>query len=573
MRLVLAAKEIYTQQKSMSCSGEILGWWPLRHPDSVPAIGSTLWIRNNLQSISSSTNPGMFDWKRYAARQQWYHQIYLAEGSFIRSLDPPRKSIQQYTHLAQTILRHQLKKYLEPSTVGLGEALLLGYRYDVDASTLQAYSDTGVVHLIAVSGMHLGLVYIVLLYLYSWIPMRYRKPKFESITVVVGIWMFALLTGAGASVLRAAVMLSFLQLGRLLKRPAHAFNQLWLSAWILLLWDPNLLWDVGFQLSYAAVAGILWIYPWVRRPMLDWPTHGRYLGELIAVSIAAQVFTTPLSLMHFHQFPNYFLIANLLTVSLASAILIALIILAATCLVPFAATVWGKLVSVGLALLQQIVGWISEWPGAVTKPLAADGLFALLLSICLGLVVVMLQKKRWKLVYITSLTGFITIGYYQYLVHQQRLESALLVYDTKRSTCIDIIHRNKSWTWYSDSSSLRSNNSMVEASHTHFLITEKIDHILPSGYHQWMIGKTRICRVDVTLSLSQWQAMPSPHILLIGGKANQYFIACAERFKNTYIILESSLPVWKQKQWSEAAHQLTLRCWPVSLRGALMLPL
>lgn len=573
MRIVFDVNACYINAQSKPCSGEILGWWPLHLDEALPKIGDIMWIKNNLQPIQSSTNPGAFDWKTYAARQQWHHQLYLAPGTFIRSGHTTSFRLAELTYQTQTTIRYQLSRYLEPATLGLGEALLLGYRHDVDAATLQAYSDTGVVHLIAVSGMHLGLVYIVLLYLFSWIPTRYRQPKIESVAIVMGIWIFALLTGAGASVLRAAVMLSFLQLGRLLKRPAHACNQLWLSAWILLIWNPNLLWDVGFQLSYAAVGGILWIYPWMRRPMLDWPTHWRYIGELLAVSIAAQVFTTPLSLMHFHQFPNYFLLANLLTVSLASAILIALIILTGTSLIPGIAAAWGKLVSVGLALMQQLVGWISEWPGAVTKPIASDGVFALLFSIGMGLLLVMLQEKRWRLMYASGIIGLMLFVYYQHLVQQQRLDQVLIVYDTKRSTCIDIIQREHAWTWHSDSSSLRANRQTVEAAHTQFLITQPRERLLPTGYQSWKLGNTRIARVDVTLSLSQWQSMEPPDILLIGGKANQHFITCCHRFRNTYIILEPTVPLWKQKQWTEEAQQLTLRCWPVSLRGALMLPL
>ena len=573
MRLVLAVLEANFGNYQQPCSGEILGWWPLSHPDSFPAIGSTLWIQNKLQSIASSGNPGGFNWKDYAARQQWYHQMYLSPETYILQSTNRAPTIAGYTHAAQTALRHLLHKYLAPQTVGLGEALLLGYRHDVDASTLQAYSDTGVIHLIAVSGMHLGLVYLVLLYLFSWIPAKHRKPTIESVLVVVGIWLFALLTGAGASVLRAAVMLSFLQLGRMLKRPAHAFNQLWLSAWILLVWNPTLLWDVGFQLSYAAVAGILWVYPWMRRPMLDWPTYGRYLGELVAVSISAQVFTTPLSLMHFHQFPNYFLIANLLTVSLASVILIALIILTAAATIPFVAEAWGKLVSVGLALLQQIVGWISQWPGAVAKPIAADGLFALLLSCCLGCTILMLQEKRWKWIYVCSLLGLCTYWYQLTLQKQQTLQSTLLVYDTKRSTCIDVIQGEYAWTWHSDSASIPSNQGITEAAHTEFLVRKSRSMILPAGFQQIQVGKTRMARVDVTLSLSQWEAIEPPDILFVGGKANQLFIQLASRFQQTRIILEPTVPIWKQKQWTEAAQQVTLRCWPVSLRGALMLPL
>jgi hypothetical protein len=163
--------------------------------------------------------------------------------------------------------------------------------------------------------------------------------------------------------------------------------------------------------------------------------------------------------------------------------------------------------------------------------------------------------------------------YYQHLVKQQRLDQVLIVYDTKRSTCIDIIQREHAWTWHSDSSSLRANRQTVEAAHTQFLITQPRERLLPTGYQSWKLGNTRIARVDVTLSLSQWQSMEPPDILLIGGKANQHFITCCHRFRNTYIILEPTVPLWKQKQWTEEAQQLTLRCWPVSLRGALMLPL
>ena len=196
----------------------------------------------------------------------------------------------------------------------MGAALLTGYREALDEEISLAYAATGTAHIIAISGLHLGLIQKALMLLFAPL-LRFKSGLIlRGLTVIVLLWVFALLTGAGASVLRAAIMFTLLTVGEMMEERISSLNLLAIAAFMLLSWDTDLLWDVGFQLSFAAVFSIIFLY----KPIYGWiPVKsfaGKFVWSITAVTLAAQVFTLPLVLYYFNQFPVYFLLANLVAV-------------------------------------------------------------------------------------------------------------------------------------------------------------------------------------------------------------------------------------------------------------------
>jgi competence protein ComEC len=252
-----------------------------------------------------------------------------------------------------------LKQYIHGDKErGLAQALLIGYKNDLDQSLVQAYTNTGVVHIIAISGLHLGLIYWLLSLLTK--PLK-RKKQFKWIApvfIIAGLWLFALLAGAQASILRSAVMFTCIVLGQALGRTNNSiYNTLAVSALLLLCINPFWLWDVGFQLSYAAVLSIVVFM----RPIYNWLYFKNkaidFLWKLNAVTLAAQILTVPLSIYHFHQFPNYFLITNFIAVPLSSLILLGEIFLCTVAFIPALANITGKVLTWLISIMN---GWIEK---------------------------------------------------------------------------------------------------------------------------------------------------------------------------------------------------------------------
>src|SRR6187399_1267692 len=271
--------------------------------------GSQLIITKPLQEIKNSGNPGSFNYKRYSLFQGITHQVYLKENEFEILPTTNKNFFRQFINTSRanvlSILRKNIKGEKE---LGLAEALLIGYKDDLDKTLVQSYSNTGVVHVIAISGLHLGLIYWLLTWFFKPLQKRKTFKWIRPVLILTGLWLFSLLAGAQPSVLRSSFMFTCIVLGDSFARKSSIYNTLALSALLLLCINPYWIWDVGFQLSYAAVLSIVIfmqpIYHWfyIKNKTLD------FIWKLNAVTIAAQILTVPIGIYHFHQFPLNFLL-------------------------------------------------------------------------------------------------------------------------------------------------------------------------------------------------------------------------------------------------------------------------
>lgn len=312
--------------------GKTLVYAPPGSIFSNPSPGETFFAPTRLQAIRGPLNPGEPDFRRIYARDGIYTSTVLRAGRFTVVGSRTGWSLNNSLHRHRNFMLQTLRRHIrDSSAAGLAEAILVGYRNDLSPELGQAYARTGVMHVIAISGLHLGLIFSILLSIFRIIPGNGRKPWLPLLIAVPAIWWFSLLTGASASVIRSAVMSSLPVLGAIIQRRTWTINVCCGSILLLLAWNPAWLWDAGFQLSYGAVWGIL-LY---QRPLLkQLPMRhpaAAYTWELVAVTLAAQVFTTPLVVYYFHQFPLLFLFANMLAVPLSSIILLGTMLI---CLLP-----------------------------------------------------------------------------------------------------------------------------------------------------------------------------------------------------------------------------------------------
>ncbi len=286
------------------------------------SYGTRLLIKNTSQEIKGPQNPFEFNYKRYLAFNQIYQQAFLLKNNFIVIDQLGGNPLWKIAYEAQAFFNKTLLTYVKSnSEIAISKALLYGYDDDIDPDLVKAYSNTGTLHVLAVSGMHVGLIF----WLINLVLKYFDKKKYQRIVKAIIslsiIWSYSLLCGLSPSILRASVMFSFVALGNMVKNKPNIYNTLAASAFSLLLFDSNMLASVGFQLSFLAVFGIVSMQKYFKQ----WFTFKYWISNeiwnIISVSIAAQLATFPLGLLYFHQLPVYFLASNLLIIPLTTGII------------------------------------------------------------------------------------------------------------------------------------------------------------------------------------------------------------------------------------------------------------
>lgn len=414
--------------------------------DSIAAkinIGDHLYFEKTLQEIKSAGNPGSFDYRRYSILQQCYFQVYLPQNSYSIH-EGVQQKWKQFLQESRNWLVRIIKKYIPSKReAGLAEALLIAYKDDLDKTLVQSYANTGVVHIIAISGLHLGLVYWLLATLLNPIG-RYTKMKWiKPLGVIAGLWLFSLLAGASPSVLRSAVMFSFLVAGELFGKRTNAINNLAASAFLLLCFNPFWLWDAGFQLSYAAVLSLLvFMKPvyqlfTIKNKWLD------LLWKMNAVTLSAQILTIPICIFYFHQFPNAFLLTNLIAVPLSSLILFLELALCAVASLDKIASLLGQVLEWLLYSMNYFIEYVSHLPFAVWEHLYLSLSQTILLYILVSSVSAWLftKSKTYFIASIVMLSAFFSSR----MIHitETSRQKKLVVYNIAKKQAADIFIGNK----------------------------------------------------------------------------------------------------------------------------------
>ena len=324
-------------------------------------------------------NPGDFDYRTYLKRKQILHILNVGNGKLI-PIEASGTSIVSMAENLRDACLVLLRKYItDPVSAGVAEALLLGYKDDLNPEIAQTFTNTGTLHILAVSGLHAGMVFLILNFISGFVRRLPRGKYIQTLLILSGLWFYACMTGLSSSVIRACVMFSIISAGKLFDRKQNILNTLFGSAFLMLLADPDYLFDPGFQLSYTAVAGIVLFFPAISGLYAGAPKILRFILDTSSVTIAAQILTFPLSLFYFGQFPTYFLISNLVVVPVFSLLLIMLVVLIPLAVLPSAALLLGTVIHLLIRFSSDFLKWTDSWPHALLNGLFLSLLGAVLL--------------------------------------------------------------------------------------------------------------------------------------------------------------------------------------------------
>ena len=340
--------------------------------------GDVIIIHKPIELIK---NTGDFDYVQYEAFRQTFHTVYLKNKDWLLLKEKNINWLDGFVMKTKANILSVIHNNIsnDEDEQGIAEALLIGYNNDIDKELKQAYANTGVVYLIAVSGMSLGLLYVWITFVLSKIPFIKRSSLTKLFITLFLLWLFTLLTGESASVLRSAIVFSCIAVGKAVNKKASIYNSIAASAFILLCYDPYLLWAVGFQISYLAVISIL-IF---RKPVYDLIyIKNKWLDkiwQMTSVTLAVQILTFPICIYHFHQFPVLFLITNLIAIPLATIILFAELFLIVFYWVPFLSVAMGKCICWLIGLMNKFILWIDGFSFAVVNNLSPSLFYILVL--------------------------------------------------------------------------------------------------------------------------------------------------------------------------------------------------
>jgi len=394
--------------------------------------GDELLINSSLSVLEGPKNPLEFNYKRFLGFSQVYFQQYVPLDNYTILKEENGNPFTAASIRTSTYLSNLLGRYInDPQSLAIAKALTIGVKDELDDDIKTAYASAGAMHVLAVSGLHVGIIFLIISTLFK--PWKHRqKGRFVfAVVSIIGLWTYAFITGLSPSVLRAATMFSFIIVGQTFKRHTNIYNTLAASAFVLLLFNPFLLFSVGFQLSYLAVFGIVFFQPKiyqllaVRNSLLD------KIWAITAVSIAAQLATAPLGILYFHQFPTYFFISNLVVIPAAFLILNGSILLLAFSWWEWLAKLIGSIIDLLIWAVNQLIFMFERFPASTIEGIymtTFETWMIYLILVFFALFIVAQKLTYWKY-------AFITIFLCSFLITNRHLkrasENRFTVYDTK----------------------------------------------------------------------------------------------------------------------------------------------
>ncbi|MEI8274270.1 MAG: ComEC/Rec2 family competence protein, partial [Paludibacter sp.] len=367
--------------KSYMCKADVLqfynsGWKPAHgqailyfkkdKAASQLLFGDRLMVETEFASPEKPLNPDAFDYDTYLKRQGIGATSYISSGSWQITGHSNAFSIRREADKWRNYLLDIYRKFnIQGDEFAVLAALTLGYTDDLQPDLRASYSATGAMHILSVSGMHVGVIYVVIAFLLSFLDKSQKKKILKSIIIILFLWAYAFVSGMSAAVIRAALMFSFVAFAYCLERKSQIYNTIFMSALLMLVYNPNFLYDVGFQLSYSAVLSIIFFQPIIDK--LYKPTNkiSRFTWEMFSVSIAAQLGTTPFTLYYFQQFPNYFLLTNFIAIPLSSLVIYLAIGLLIVSWIPYLSAVMGFVLKWSVWLLNYVIVTIQNLPHSV----------------------------------------------------------------------------------------------------------------------------------------------------------------------------------------------------------------
>jgi len=413
--------------------------------------GDCMIVKTIFTEVKPPQNPGEFNYKRFLSFHNIYHQSYIPSENWKPvGINSGNKILNASYNLREYLLNIYRENNITGDEYAVGSALVLGYTDKLDQDLISAYASSGALHVLSVSGLHVGIIYIIFNYLFLFLD-KIKHGKFiKCISLLFIIWFYATLTGLSPSVLRSAAMFTFIIVAKTWKYNTNIFNTLAVSCFVLLLYNPYLIMEVGFQLSYLAVFGIVSIQPWIYEKWQPRTWLMNQIWGIISVSIAAQVATFPLGLLYFHQFPNYFLFSNLIVIPVSTIILGYGILLFALGKISAIGGICAKGFSGIVWFLNESVRIVDKTPGALMQGISVNIFETWIIYALTIFILLYIYKKHVRYVFLSLTTLLLLLLLQTAESHFIKKQKAIIIYNIPKISAFDFIRGNTT-TFLADS--------------------------------------------------------------------------------------------------------------------------
>lgn len=528
-------------------------------------VDDVLFVSTSLKDINRPLNPYQFNYSAYLKKQYVYHQISTDYQSIFKISSDPN-TISGLANKIHTKISNSLEAYhFKPDELAIINALLLGQRHDISSEVYDNYASAGAIHILAVSGLHVGIIFLILNFCLKPIE-RLKNGKYIKITIVVLLlWCFAVIAGLRPSVTRAVTMFTVIAIAMNLKRPSNIYNTLAISMFFLLLFKPLLLFDVGFQMSYIAVLAIVSIQPLIIKVWTPKYKLVNYFWNIFTVTIAAQIGVLPISLYYFHQFPGLFFVSNLVILPFLGLILglgFVVIILASLKILPqFVADIYGGLIS----LMNLFIEWVSQQESFLFKDIS----FGIGFVITTYIIIISVTKYFKKPNYLRLSFVLISVIVLQSVFILNKLDTKnteLVIFHKSKHTIIGLKENNNLTIAHTiDSSSVFNENSLQSYSVGNYI--KKINQTdLKSVY---TFANKKLLVID-SLGVYNVKSFHADYILLRNSpKVNLKRLT--DSLKPELIIVDGSNYKSYTKQWEETCKKLKIPFHKTSEKGAFII--
>jgi competence protein ComEC len=435
-------------------------------------VDALIFANGKLQTIQKPLNPHQFDYSQYLELKQVYHQLYLDKNN-IRIISTEPTSIYGFAdQLRQHINTRLISSGIKDRTLSIINALLLGQRQSIDKTIYNNYVNSGTIHILAVSGLHVGIFLWILNFVFR--PLLYLKYGriIRPILLITILWLFAVIAGLSPSVTRAVTMFSVISIAMHLKRPTNIYNTLAISAFIILLFKPAFLFEVGFQLSYLAVLGIVSIQPLVYKLWNPRLLLTDKLWQIFTVTLAAQIGVAPISLYYFHQFPGLFFVSNLVVIPFLGIILgfgLLVIVVALINILPdWMVTIYSTIIDG----LNGFIAWVAQFEDFLFRDIP----FTLLqVVLCYLIIISFVQYYKFKsyMWLVAGLVGIISFQAQLFYSNYNDESENFIVFNKSRHTILGLRQNSNLLIHHNLDSTKQQTDKVIQ----NYKVGEEIDHI------------------------------------------------------------------------------------------------
>ena len=404
--------------------------------NSLLKIGNILKINANVYKNKAPKNPNQFDYGKYLENQNIFAQIYCQPNE-IEISSNSEKSIWYYTEIFRDkIIKNLEKNGFAKKELAVVVALILGQQQDISPDILQDYQFAGAIHVLSVSGLHVGFILLFVSFLLKPFPNTKKWKTNKLLIIIASLWLFGFVAGLAPSVLRSVVMFSFVAIGRHLGRGVNVYNTILVSALLILMFKPSFLFDVGFQLSYISLFFIVWLQPMLSELLVPKNKIIGFFWDIFTVSVAAQVGAMGLSIYYFNQFPGLFFITNLVILPAMGIVLafgVIVMILAFFDCAPYFLT---HLLQQIISFLNLIISKIASLEQFVLQNIFMNKTMVLFLYLMIFAIVIYFKKPKFnRLIWALSTVILFQITIIGSKVYYQK-QNELVVFNEKKNTII-----------------------------------------------------------------------------------------------------------------------------------------